>query len=130
MSGADKTTNEVNKGTRIVNFVIDIIIITVISEIIKGFVNYRMASLVYYLVYFMYYILFEFIKGQTIGKMITKTKVVNMLNVKPSFGRIFYRTFLRLNPFDTASYLFGHEQGGHDLLSKTRLVNKKTGAKR
>jgi hypothetical protein len=47
-----------------------------------------------------------------------------MYNEKPGIGRIFLRTILRLNPLDGFSYLFGQEQGAHDLLSKTRLISK------
>jgi hypothetical protein len=49
-----------------------------------------------------------------------------MNHLKPTMGRIALRTILRLNPFDGLSYLFGQEQGGHDLLSKTRLQSKKS----
>lgn len=62
--------------------------------------------------------------GQTLGKKITGTVVVDMYNQSPSNKRILIRTLLRFNPFDIWSYLFGAEQGGHDLISKTRLVHK------
>ena len=117
-------TNEVNKGTRIINFVIDTLAISFISLILySGLYSFFYTEL-YYLVFIFYYFIFEYFFGQTLGKMITNTIVVDMTNSKPSIRKTLYRTLLRLNPFDAVSYLFGLEQGGHDLISKTRLKNK------
>ena len=115
---------EINKGTRIINYIIDLSIISIVYGIVNVVLGYISSNGIFYFVYLAYYFLFELLKGQTIGKMITKTVVVNMDNLKPSFGRVLLRTVLRLNPFDSFSYLFGQEQGGHDLISKTRLKNK------
>ncbi|WP_408030583.1 hypothetical protein [Tenacibaculum xiamenense] len=49
-----------------------------------------------------------------------------MHNLKPNFRKLSYRTLLRLNPFDALSYLFGQQQGGHDTVSKIRLVIKRS----
>ncbi|CAL2074915.1 RDD family protein [Tenacibaculum sp. 190524A05c] len=112
---------DVTKGTRIVNFTIDYFIILVIYIIVVT-ITYNNSELLFILIYFLYYLILESVtQGQTIGKIVTKTKVVNYLNEKPSFKKIFWRTLLRLNPFDTASYLFGQE--GHDSISKTKLVS-------
>lgn len=116
----------VNKGDRIINFVIDYLVITVIFlvvEVIFGYFYYS-PSLVFYTIMVLYYFISETINAQTIGKKVTGTIVVNMHNEKPSIQRIFLRSLLRLNPFDYHSYAFGNEQGGHDLISKTRLVYK------
>jgi uncharacterized RDD family membrane protein YckC len=116
----------VNKGDRIINFVIDYLVITVIFlvvEVIFGYFYYS-PSLVFYTIMVLYYFISEAINAQTIGKKVTGTIVVNMHNEKPSIQRIFLRSLLRLNPFDYHSYAFGNEQGGHDLISKTRLVYK------
>jgi uncharacterized RDD family membrane protein YckC len=112
----------ITKGTRIINYLIDLLCISILSAIIIQISNTNVP--IYFVVYLIYYFSFEAINGQTIGKRITNTKVVNMYNEKASVGRILYRTVLRLNPFDIWSYLFGHEQGAHDLLSKTRLISK------
>lgn len=110
-----------DKGTRIINFGIDLVIISIINNILIQFVNSASSTGI---VYFCYYFILESIFGQTIGKMITKTKVVNKAYHKPNVWLIFIRTLLRFNPFDTASYLFGKVQGGHDVISKTRLIYK------
>ena len=116
--------NEINKGTRIINFVCDLLLITLISGFIAPLFHAIHPTFLYYCVYVVYYFCFEFFLNQTPGKMITKTQVVNMYNQKPSFRKLVYRTLLRLNSFDPLSYLFGQHQGGHDTISKTRLVIK------
>jgi uncharacterized RDD family membrane protein YckC len=73
---------------------------------------------------FLYNFSFEIYNGQTLGKYITKTKVVYKDGSKPSFLNLFMRSILRLIPIDALSYLFGSEQGFHDKLSSTRLVKK------
>ena len=119
--------NSVNKGDRIVNFFIDYLVITIlffVFEAIFGY-SYEFRTLVFYLIMVLYYFISEASNAQTLGKKVTGTIVVNMHNEKPSIKRIFLRSLLRLNPFDYHSYAFGNEQGGHDLISKTRLVYKK-----
>ncbi len=114
---------EINKGTRIANYLIDTSIISIIAGIIVAISSFN-ETIVFYSVFFVYYFILESNNGQTIGKRITKTVAVDMCNSQPSVLRVLYRSLLRLNPFDGYSYLFGKEQGGHDLLSKTRLKVK------
>ncbi len=117
---------EITKGTRIINYIIDLTFITSVATAINYMFDvYYYKVGVKFIVYLVYYFSFEAYNGQTIGKLFTKTKVVSMYNDKPSVGRILYRTVLRLNPFDVMSYLYGQEQRGHDLLSKTRLISAK-----
>lgn len=114
---------EITKGTRIINFIIDHLFILILFFIISV-ITYSTSDSLYLLFYLFYYISFEFFNdGQTVGKLITKTKVVNIKNKKPSFIRILWRTLLRLNPFDMASFLFGQE--GHDSISRTKLITTK-----
>lgn len=116
-----------NKSSRIINYVVDIIIISILTTIVNLLTHNRFNTYFYLLIYLMYYSVLESIFGQTIGKMITKTKVVDYNNKKPNFFRVFFRTILRINPLDTISYLFGtSSQGTHDLLSKTKLIDKLT----
>lgn len=117
---------EFSKGTRIANYAIDSSIITIAASFFEVAFQSSIHHFVFYVpIYLSYYILLESITGQTIGKMATNTIVVNRMNQKPSTRQIVFRTLLRLNPFDAYSYLFGKEQGGHDLISKTRLIVKK-----
>ena len=78
----------------------------------------------FYAVTFLYYFSFELFSGQTPGKMVTKTTVVKKNGVKANFINIMIRSFCRLIPFDSLSYLFGTENGFHDVCSSTRLIKK------
>jgi len=59
----------------------------------------------------------------TVGKIITKTKVVTKDGKKPEFTNIVRRTLFRLIPVDQISFLFLSE-GFHDYLSETTIVKK------
>lgn len=73
---------------------------------------------------FIYFIFFEAFTGKTIGKMITKTKVVSRkTGKKPPLGTIVGRTFARIIPFDAFSFLTNNPIGWHDSLSGTMVVN-------
>lgn len=67
---------------------------------------------------FFYYILMEGISGQTLGKMITRTVVVNRYGEKPLWGEILVRTLCRFIPFDALSFI-PHGIGWHDRISQT-----------
>ena len=95
-------SNVVSSGTRFVNFLIDFIVWLVLAFIA-------------------YYALMEIKFQKTIGKFVTKTKVVKMNGEKPTDGDIITRTFCRLIPFDRLSFLFV-KNGIHDFLSKTKVV--------
>ncbi|TLX72594.1 RDD family protein [Labilibacter sediminis] len=115
--------NQIHKGIRVANGIIDIMIVSIISSILVIVLEViGDPRLMFSLVCVAYYFILEVSLGRTVGKLITGTKVVNMNNEKPGFWRILLRSVLRLYPFDSASYLFGNEQGAHDLLSRTRLV--------
>ncbi|MCK0158063.1 RDD family protein [Cellulophaga sp. F20128] len=117
---------EINKGTRIVNVVIDMIVVSFIAAMLSLILDNMVSSpFIFISVWMAYYFVFEFFTGRTPGKLITNTLVVDLENGKPSAKRIAIRTLLRLNPLDGISYLFGRVQGTHDVLSKTKLVLKK-----
>ena len=60
---------------------------------------------------------------KTIGKFITKTKVVNLDGEKASLGKIVIRTFCRFLPIDWISYFFT-KRGFHDYLSETKVIKE------
>lgn len=80
-----------------------------------------MAQIIILLCMFVYFVFFEALIGQTIGKVITRTKVVDHQNKKPSVKRIMGRTLCRLIPFDQFSFFSGGE-GWHDSISNTRVI--------
>lgn len=113
------------KRIRFYNFLIDsiifYIIVLLISLLLKDYVERETLKYFMILLYYLYYLTFEFTFGQTIGKMITKTKVIDIeTQKKPSFTKTLIRTLSRLIPIDFLSY-FISSNGIHDLLSKTEL---------
>jgi len=119
----------IDKGLRLTNYLIDLVIIYVLWTI-SYIILPDIASdfLVFYILMFFYYFLLELIFQQTVGKMVTKTKVVNKNDTKASVLQLGIRSSLRLIPIDAFSYLFGTERGFHDILSSTRLVKSDTSA--
>lgn len=111
---------------RLLNFIIDsaiyFSILTVFIISLKNVINIENIKWISAILYFSYYFLFEFYKGKTIGKMITKTKVVHLSDKNDyHFLKIFIRTLMRLFPLDIISYLFT-ERGLHDRVSMTSTV--------
>ncbi|MFN8345469.1 MAG: RDD family protein [Spirosomataceae bacterium] len=74
--------------------------------------------------YCTYCLLFEyFTNGKTIGKMLTKTRVVSTDGTKPTFKQLLTRSFSRIVPFDGFSFLSETPQGWHDRWADTYVVN-------
>ena len=125
-------SNVVGSGIRFVNFLIDFIVWLVLAFIISFVIglfiqptDQGMISIIGYILIFgtfiAYYAIMEIKFQKTIGKFVTKTKVVKMNGEKPTDGDIITRTFCRLIPFDRLSFLFV-KNGIHDFLSKTKVV--------
>ncbi len=131
-----------SKSKRLTNYIIDILIIFIMYGILDTIFYYLANNastnmnlynkshdsiLGYFniqiLVIFYYFIL-EITTGRTIGKLFTKTKVLNLYGDKPSFDEILKRTFSRIIPFDNISFLGKYSVGWHDSISKTKVVNK------
>ncbi|WP_430408822.1 RDD family protein [Kordia sp.] len=120
----------VDKSIRLANYLIDIVVvvmITIVLTIIFGSLTGSEKLLIWF-VAFVYYFILESLTGQTLGKIVTHTKVVMKDGSKANVIRIFMRSFLRIVPIDAFSYLFGNHEGLHDLLSGTRLVRKEDDA--
>jgi hypothetical protein len=111
-----------SKSKRGINFIIDNISITVLSVVVYlFFLKIHISSnesIIVLSVYLMYYILLEGFTGRTLGKYFTNSEVIFIKKRNRWFWTVI-RTFLRLNPFDLVSYLFGTNYGTHDLLSFT-----------
>jgi uncharacterized RDD family membrane protein YckC len=124
--------NTVHSKIRFLNFLIDFTIIFVIYfmiipniETLLSLTNqteraiYRITTLIIFIA--TYYIVFEHKYQKTVGKIITKTKVVNLEGEKAELGDIISRTFCRLIPFDRFSFFFTRN-GFHDAISKTKVI--------
>ncbi len=120
--------NLAGSGRRFANYVIDAIMfyaIAFIFGIILGISgSQESAGLVWlvYPMYFFYYVILEAAFSKTIGKFITKTKVVKEDGSKPGFVTIMGRTLCRIIPFEAFSFL-GNSTGWHDRFSKTLVIN-------
>lgn len=71
-----------------------------------------------------YYIPTELLGGVTIGKVVTKTRVVRENGQALTFPVVLGRTLCRFIPFEAFSFLGGrgHPVGWHDRFSGTRVV--------
>jgi uncharacterized RDD family membrane protein YckC len=117
-----------SQGKRFANYLIDRIIIFILSVIIQFllmswelYITDRLTSiLITMLILVCYYITIEGSTGKSIGKMITGTRVLTDDFEKPEFGIIVKRSFCRIIPFDAFSFL--GSAGWHDTISNTIVV--------
>lgn len=120
-------SNVVGSGIRFLNFIIDFIIWLIIAGSLTFplSANNENQMLFGYMIMFTtfigYYAIMEIKFQKTIGKFVTKTRVVKVNGEKPENSDIISRTFCRLIPFDRISFLFT-QNGIHDFLSKTKVV--------
>lgn len=122
--------NTVGIGTRILNFLIDTLIIFVITFIVFKIRNWYV--LYYHVRYFkfgwfflgvlfIYYAFFEMLFARTPGKWFSYTKVVDRKGNKPSLTAILIRSLVRLILIDMFFIPF-LDKPLHDYISKTEVV--------
>ncbi|WP_423738262.1 RDD family protein [Christiangramia salexigens] len=75
-------------------------------------------------IFLVYYNMMEVVFQKTLGKFITRTRVVTANGRKPKEKDIILRTFCRFIPFDNFSYI-GGGNGFHDQFSKTKVIKDK-----
>lgn len=118
---------------RLLNVIIDgvfLILFNFVVNIVAPFIPFEsVLVIIFFLIIFLnlggYYIICESIWGVTVGKLITKTKVVDVNGKKPDFWRVLGRTLSRWIPFEFISFFFGNYPVGlHDHLSGTFVVSK------
>jgi uncharacterized RDD family membrane protein YckC len=137
ISGVDSAYNAkdhlAGSGKRFLNLLIDAVayyLLAAIAGVILALTgNLSVATgplssnVIAFFIILLYYIVMEATTGATLGKLLTKTRVVTEQGEKPSFGQIVGRSFARLIPFDAFSFLGGNP-GWHDNLSATFVVKK------
>ncbi len=129
-----------SKNSRLLNFILDYVIINIITFIIIYFLDFIFYSnktginywynqmsriekyLFWALISFIYYTLTEILLSRSIAKYFTKTIVVTENGIKPKLVNILARSALRLVPFESFTFLQGRELGLHDKNSKTFVV--------
>ena len=124
--------NKVSNCKRLLNFGVDMIAFFILALVISAIygilfsisdhdISIAEAYLIMAFAYLFYFIFMEYKFQKTIGKFITKTKVVNANGDKPELSAVVIRTFCRLIPFDRGSFLL-FKSGFHDSISKTAVV--------
>jgi uncharacterized RDD family membrane protein YckC len=114
---------------RFINFLIDsiafFVLLVIFLWVFKKVIDRDNAKWVSLVCYFLYYFMFEYFLGQTIGKIVTKSRVISLTNKRNYFFiQIFSRTLMRFIIFDLFSFLFTY-RGLHDWISKTELIKLK-----
>jgi uncharacterized RDD family membrane protein YckC len=134
-----------SKGKRFINYIIDRILfyviifgLTLLVALVSEFFNIpeildfliRFEDLNWYedfiftaVLFSSYYFLFENFTQRTIGKFITKTKVVDVNGNKPNATAFFYRSLMRFIPFEPFSFLGAEARGWHDTATATFVID-------
>lgn len=81
--------------------------------------NFSLLSVTFLIYYFAMEVNFQ----RTVGKFVTKTKVINEMGEKPTPIQILFRTLCRIIPLDQFSFLVARK-GFHDYLSNTMVVDE------
>jgi uncharacterized RDD family membrane protein YckC len=144
-SNKSTITNDLlaSKGQRLLNFIIDAIIVYIIiaaigvtvnlvGEVTKtptlmdwvSSMNNNLMYLLIILITILYFALTEIYFSRTFAKYFTKTIVVNSHGGKPSVNAIIKRTLCRFIPFEPFTFLGLNSRGWHDSFSKTYVVKK------
>ena len=125
-----------SKQIRVVNWIIDLMIIRFIVYLVLIFSNSsvfsnRMKSfdmieryLFWSIIIFMYYGITEIFLSRSLAKYFTKTIVVMEDGSKPDVMTVLIRSLVRIFPFEPFSFLRGRSMGLHDQYSKTFVVLK------
>ena len=130
-----------SRWKRFTNFMIDLVGFVVISVTVgifwniiaphnyANFVHATISSaltfrLILAIAYFTYYFLSElFLDGKTLGKLITKSRAVDIHRNPPTVSQLLKRSVYRLIPFEMVSFLIGHTvRGWHDEWSDTYVI--------
>lgn len=131
-----------SKEKRFINMVIDVIgyyIFTFIVGVVFGLLALigieaplnliiqmdRIGELIFGIVISLtYFVAFEVLTQKTLGKLVTKTKVVLEDGTKPTTQDVFLRSLCRLIPFEAFSFLGEEGRGWHDSISNTYVVDE------
>lgn len=127
-----------SSSQRLANYVIDMIIFYLLMIVIGFMIGLvapdllfifdndlmsRLISLVFYGI--MMSIIEGVSRGKSIGKLITKTKAVNLDGSEINFGKAFGRNIIRAIPFNALSGFGNPCNPWHDRLSDTMVIDQK-----
>lgn len=113
--------------SRVINYVLDLMACRFIVSLVLAILAFNSLYLNLFgqvvlnlITQFLYYFVAETQFSRTLGKLVTKTKVINLQGEKPSVNQIIKRTLLRVIPFEPFSFLL-NPIGLHDKWSQTRV---------
>lgn len=121
---------EVGVGSRVINFLVDTILIALLSYALYKWNNFYVYYwkhtfhpyyMFFYPLIFVYYLLCESLTNRSPGKWFSMTKVCGLDGKKPTFYQVFLRSLLRLTCIDMFFIPF-LDRPLHDHFSKTRVV--------
>ncbi|MCW3114087.1 MAG: hypothetical protein JWR18_2483 [Segetibacter sp.] len=121
---------EVGVGTRVINFVVDTIIIALISYALYKWNNFYVyywqhKYYPYYLFFYsfvvIYYTIFEAFFSRSPGKWMSLSKVRNLKGEKPSILQVLARSLIRIIIVEMFFIPF-FDRPLHDQLTRTRVV--------
>jgi uncharacterized RDD family membrane protein YckC len=115
-----------NPFKRAINFGIDNLILFMLIYgshwLMNGAKTFSIPLMVF--MFISYYMVLEYYFGKTLGKFITRTKVINKEGYGLDWYQLYIRTMCRFIPFDFASYLFPFSgMKWHDDFSGTVVIN-------
>ena len=130
---------------RFFNFIIDMIVLTVIlfiglvifiavnaaapnegKDLMNRFLSNRLLQYtITSFITLLYYNFFEIFTSRTIGKFCTNTIVVDENGERVNYETIMIRSLIRILPLYWLSFIIFPTKGLHDMISKTYVVNKK-----
>lgn len=122
--------NQVGIGTRVLNFLVDTLLIFFISYavfrirnwyVVYYHVNYYNFGWFFFGILLIYYTFFELLFSRTPGKWLSYSKVVDLQNNRPSIIAICIRSMTRLIIIDLFFIPF-LDKPLHDYLSRTKIV--------
>jgi len=124
------------RGQRFINLLIDYFFVIVLSIILGVLgavfglgqqIDQMNDNLFGVIVMTLYYLPQEAVWGTTLGKLVTKTRVVDLNGNEIAFGKALGRTLCRFIPFEGITFLGGNGRphGIHDKLAKTKVISLK-----
>ena len=122
-----------SRGRRFANLLIDTVcyyalavVVGIIIALVDASFFDHMSTAGEYLygagVMVIYYLPTEVLFGRTLGKLVTRTRVVSESGGPPEVQQVLRRTLIRFMPFEAFSFLREGAVGLHDRWSETRVV--------
>ncbi len=117
---------------RLINFIIDTLFILLMFFFLLIYLPWILqfvpfdfeldVNLLLFFMYIGYYIIFECFNGRTLGKLMTKTKVISQNGKKANTFQVLLRTLVRLFFIEIFSFFAKQPLGWHDRFSDTIVI--------